>query len=100
MPRLGARPNNYVARIALVGCALLPAPIARGEDESLAQFKAQIEAEVNAIKQKYETKIEGLEKRVESLEGENAQLKGRKSAPATSTQSPEVSSLKQRVSKL
>src|SRR6476469_4039636 len=80
---------------------LLGAPIARADDESLSEFKAKIEAEVNAIKQKYETKIQGLESRVETLESENARLKNQKSAATTSTsQAPEVAALKQRVRKL
>ena len=74
--------------------------MARGDDESLSEFKAKIEAEVNAIKQKYETKIQGLENRVETLENENSRLKHQKSSAVTSAQSPEVAALKQRVTKL
>src|SRR3954468_13644391 len=86
--------------MALAVPCLLGIPMARGADESLDQFKAKIEAEVNGIKEKYESKIQGLENRVETLENENAQLKHQKSASAPSTQSPEVASLKRRVTKL
>ena len=85
---------------ALTAVSFLAAPVTRGADESINEFKARIEAEVNAIKQKYESKIEGLENRVSTLETENAQLKRQKSSSASTTQSPEVAALKQRVKKL
>src|ERR1700755_2261897 len=93
--------NRRVGWFALAVSFLLSVPIARGE-ESFSEFKAKIEAEVNAIKQKYETKIQGLENRVETLENENARLKNQKSSSSTTTsnQSPEVAALKQRVRKL
>src|SRR3954470_5963019 len=86
--------------MALAVPCLLGTPMARGADESLDEFKAKIEAEVNGIKEKYESKIQGLENRVETLENENAQLKHQKSASAPGTQSPEVASLKRRVNNL
>ena len=49
-----------VRSFALALLMLPGAPIARADDESLSEFKAKIEAEVNAIKQKYETKIQVL----------------------------------------
>ncbi|MFL6589553.1 MAG: carbohydrate porin [Chthoniobacterales bacterium] len=92
--------HRCMAWLTLATGLLSGAPIVRGADESLDQFKAKIEAEVNAIKEKYETKIQGLENRVETLESENAQLKHQKSASAPSPQSPEVAALKRRVNKL
>ncbi|HZE12985.1 MAG TPA: carbohydrate porin [Chthoniobacterales bacterium] len=91
---------NYICWFALPALSLLGAPMARGDDESLSEFKAKIEAEVNAIKQNYETKIQGLENRVETLESENAQLKQHKSSTTSNNQAPEVAALKQRVIKL
>src|SRR5438270_4299368 len=97
MSRTTPRLHRYSGWFALALPCLLGTPIARGADENLDQFKAKIEAEVNSIKEKYESKIQGLENRVETLESENAQLKNQKSASA---HSPEVASLKQRVARL
>ena len=94
------RLNRCACWLVLTCLSLLSAPIGHGAEESLADFKARIEGEVNAIKQKYETKIQGLENRVETLENENAHLKEQKSSSTASTQSPEVASLKRRVTKL
>src|SRR5436190_23372572 len=89
--------NRYIRWFALAFPLFLGAPTARGADESLNEFKNRIEAEVNAIKQKYETKIQGLENRVETLESENARLKNHKSSSSStaSNQSPEVAALRQ-----
>src|SRR4051794_2610951 len=86
--------------LALAAAPFGAAPLAFGAEESLADFKARIEAEVNGIKEKYQTKIDGLERRVDTLESENARLKRPKSSASASAQSPEVASLKQRVTKL
>ena len=100
MSRTTPRLHRYSGWFALALPCLLGTPIARGADENLDQFKAKIEAEVNSIKEKYESKIQGLENRVETLESENAQLKNQKSASARNPHSPEVASLKQRVARL
>src|SRR3954468_10998241 len=95
--------HRCMAWLTLATGLLSGAPIVRGADESLSEFKAKIEAEVNAIKENYESKIQGLENRVETLESENARLKNKKTTSSSSTasnQSPEVAALKQRVSKL
>src|ERR1044072_6369664 len=91
---------HCIGWFSLAAFSLLGAPVARGAEESLSEFKAKIEAEVNAIKERYETKIQGLESRVGTLESENARLRRQKSPSPASTQSPEVASLKQRISKL
>lgn len=96
---MASRLNRGAVWFALACLLFLSAPIARAE-ESFEEFKARIEGEVKAIKQKYETKIQGLETRVETLESENANLKRQKSASAPSNQSPDVAALKQRVAKL
>src|SRR5690242_7636451 len=70
-------------------------------EEVKAQLKAQIDAEVGALKKQYDGKIRALEKRVNTLETENAQLKGEKTARAKDTPPAEnVSALQQRVKKL
>ncbi len=100
MRGLRARGGYCLACFSLAGLTLFVPSPAHGEDDSLSQFKAQIQAEVNALKQNYENKIENLEKRVETLEGENAQLKRSKSSGTPRAGSPEVAALKQRVQKL
>src|SRR5688500_11993405 len=65
-----------------------------------AELKAQVEREVGAIKEQYEKRIEGLEERIDTLETDNARLKQQKTAAVPSARSPEVDSLKKRVTKL
>ena len=45
--------------------------------------KAQVDAEVNAVKANYEKRIEGMEKRIETLEADNARLKQAKKASSS-----------------
>ena len=64
-------------------------PLARAADDAQieqlkAQLKAQIDSEVGAIKKDYEERIKALEQRVETVEAENAQLRGQQ-AQATTT---------------
>src|ERR1044071_8883849 len=94
------RPVPSITRVFLAALLFALARVASGAEESLDEFKARIESEVNSIKQKYEKKIEGLESRVETLESENAHLKRQKSTSTSTTQSPEVAALRQRVTKL
>jgi maltoporin len=102
MRRTTSRFDHWTGWTAMVAVSFLGTPNARGADESFSDFKAKIEAEVNSIKQKYETKIQGLENRVETLENENARLKQQKTSSSSTAgnQAPEVAALKQRVSKL
>lgn len=73
--------------------------MARGEDENLAALKAQIDAEVSAMKQKYEGEIHNLEKRIETLEQDNAQLKHQKTAAARAAPAPGIAADGQTVAK-
>jgi maltoporin len=55
---------------------------------------------MNAMKEKYEKRIEDLEKRIDTLETDNSRLKHAKNAAAPAATSSEVASLKKRVSEL
>jgi len=68
-------------------------------DEELEKFKAQVEAQMNAIKAQYEKQIQSLEKRIQSLESDNTRLKG--VATSTNATSPtEIERMKQRITEL
>ncbi len=69
-----SRIRLFLAASAFSGFILIPAHGAT--DEELAQLKAQIEAEVGAIKKDYESRIKGLEQRIDTLEADNAKLRG------------------------
>ena len=84
---------------------MLAPPAARGTDADLekikAELKAQVEAEVGAMKAKYEDRIEGLEKRIDTLEADNARLKHETvTAAAPHKESSEVAALRKRVANL
>src|SRR6185503_20218707 len=68
-------------------------------DADLEKFKAQIEAQMNAMKAQYEKQIQGLEKRIQSLEGDNQRLKRTVQVPGAAN-SNEVATLKQRLEEL
>lgn len=73
---------------------------ARGAtDEQLEQFKAQINAEIGAMKKDYESRIKTLEDRVNTVEAENAQLKNQ-GATTPKPASEEIAALKQRIAEL
>jgi len=92
-----SRIRLYLAVSALTGLILFPA---RGAtDEQLEQLKAQINAEIGAIKKDYEGRIEKLEKRINTLEEDNAELRGVAQAPAKPV-SEDVATLKQRIAEL
>jgi len=75
--------------LLVTAIAALAAPLAHGADAELEALKAQFQAQ-----------LDRLEKRVNTLETENAQLK-RQTTVATGTKaSPEIASLKQRVAEL
>ena len=88
----------------IVILALIRLPSARGADDDLEQFKAQMKAEVERMKANYEQRIDGLEKRINTLEAEKARSKQQKTAtsfaPEPESRSPEVTQLKKRVAKL
>ena len=67
-----------------IGFAFLATTLTRAADQRLeqikAELKAQVDADVNAIKAKYEERIEGLEKRINTLEADNSRLKKQKCA--------------------
>ena len=81
----------------LTGFILPPAQGAT--DEQLEQFKAQINAEIGAVKKDYEGRIKALEERINTLEADNTQLRGQ----AAATPKPageDVAALKQRIAEL
>ena len=63
-----------------------------------AELKAQLNSEVEAIKAQYESRINGLERRIDTLEDDNARLKREKGVAPS--RSPDVASLNQRVTRL
>ncbi len=70
---------------------------AQAADAELEELKA----ELNALKSNYESRIEKLEKRINTLESDNSRLKKQASAtPSTSLPSPEIASLKKRLTDL
>lgn len=77
----------------------LSIPTIHAADPELDKLKAEIAAQLEAIRAGYETRIEGLEKRIGSLEADNARL--RQQAVAEPAQdSPEIISLEERITDL
>src|SRR5262245_26140463 len=76
----------------IVACILVSLTKADGAesdfDQLKAQLQAQIDAEVKAVKAQCEDRIEGLEKRINALESDNARLKSE--AKATSPKSTRI----------
>jgi len=88
--------------LAIVGLTLFGKAgwAADGDLEKLkAELQQQIDAKTNALKATYESRIEELEKRVQTLENDNARLKKAASAPAKSSSS-EMASVEKRLSDL
>jgi maltoporin len=106
------RPTPVLAA-ACIFSGLFPAPITAATDQQVeelkAQVKAQIDAEVGALKKDYEGRIKTLEERINALEADNAKLKGRSQtqahvqaapeSPAPSTDQ-EIAALKERIAEL
>jgi maltoporin len=79
-----------IPALVVAAAAVLAAPGAWGADADLEALKAQFQAQ-----------FDRLEKRVNTLEAENAQLKREaKTATVAKTTTPEIASLKQRVTEL
>lgn len=96
-----ARPTSLLmALVAIPG--LTNAVAAEADLERLkAELRAEFKAETNAIKSAYESKIERLEVRISSLEGDNKRLRG--DIPASGAPSPsksEMVSVNKRLTKL
>lgn len=68
-------------------------------DKLKAELQAQIEAQTSAIKTAYEGRIEQLEKRIQTLEGDNKRLK-QSAGTATTPGSSEIASMKERITEL
>lgn len=68
-------------------------------DDELEKFKKQVQEQMDALKSQYEKRIESLEKRIQTLEGDNERLKRTAGAP-TAASSNEVATLKQRIEEL
>lgn len=82
---------------------ILPLKVAKGADADFeklkAELQAQIESQTNAIKESYESRIEQLEKRILTLESDNARLKSASTAPAGPA-TAELASMKERITEL
>ena len=70
-----------------------------------AQIKAEVESEVGAVKEEYEGRIKALEQRVQTVEAENARLRGQQqpqgtTTPAPATKDEEIAALKERIAEL
>ena len=92
-----SRIRLFLAVGALIGFILIPAEGAT--DEQLEQLKAQINAEIGAIKKDYEGRIKTLEQRVNTVEAENAQLKQQRAAKGPPA-GEDIAALKQRIAEL
>ncbi|HWB04669.1 MAG TPA: carbohydrate porin [Verrucomicrobiales bacterium] len=96
-----ARPSSLLMALAAMPC-LTNAFAADAELEKLrAELRAEFKAETSALKAAYEKKIDRLEGRIATLEGDNSRLRG--SAPATGTAAPtktEIASMNKRITKL
>jgi maltoporin len=109
--------HNRVSTLVVV-CAFaqfIPALAHAATDEQLeqikAQLKAQIDAEVGALKTDYEGRIKTLEERINALEADNAKLRsGSQTArqaqaqpapnPPPATADQEIAALKERIAEL
>jgi uncharacterized protein YlxW (UPF0749 family) len=58
------------------------------------------DADLEALKAQFQAQFDRLEKRIDTLEAENAQLKREAKSSAAAKASPEIASLKQRVTEL
>ena len=81
LTRYIARRTTAMSRIRLLAAVwaltgfILALPAQGATDEQLEQLKAQINAEIGAIKKDYEGRIKTLEERINTLEADNAQLR-------------------------
>ena len=93
-----SRISLLVAAFAMVGVTNSGA--AEADLEKLkADLQAQIEAQTTALKAAYETRIQELEKRIQTLEQDNQRLKT--AVPPGATPTPtEIDSMKQRITHL
>ena len=91
-----------VAVWASAGLVLPGAGAATDEqmEQLKTQLKAEIESEVGAIKKDYEQRIKALEQRVETVEAENAQLRGQQAQASTKPAGDDIAALKQRIAEL
>ena len=93
--------------VTALTAAVLALPVTKAADPELDQLKAQIQAQIEAqiisMKERYETRIQKLEERINALEGDNARLKesaappASRPAPATSV---EIAAMKKRITEL
>ena len=83
------RSHLLVPAVSVGALAMAGLPTARGADADLEALKAQFQAQ-----------FKRLEKRIETLETENARLKRDAAAAPGAKVTPEIASLKQRVTEL
>ena len=94
------RVRTAILLAALAFCGLVQASGAEEDLEKLkAALKAEIEAQTKAIRESYETRIQQLEKRIQTLESDNERLKRGAPVSATPTDS-DINSMKQRITVL
>ncbi len=72
---------------------------ANANDDALDKLKEELKAQVDALKTQYEKRIEGLEKRIQTLEGDNERLKRAATTSAVPT-AAEITGMKQRLTEL
>lgn len=89
---------RFFLSVGVLTCFIL-LPAQGATDEQLEQFKAQISAEIGALKKNYEGRIKALEQRINTLEADNTQLRD---SAATTSKPPgeDIAALKQRIAEL
>jgi maltoporin len=84
--------------------AISTIPTARSADVDIEKLKAELEREiaarVEAVKSTYEARVRALEKRIDTLESDNARLKRTGETVKTEPASPAIASLNRRVTQL
>src|SRR5688572_13233581 len=85
-----------IATVAL----FLAANRVNGADSDLDQLKAELQKQIDAVKADYESRVQILEKRIGTLEADNARLK-KQGAPAVTTGTTrEIATLNRRITEL
>jgi maltoporin len=86
--------------IGIAVCVVGVPYLAAAQSPEMDAFRKQIEGELATMKANYESHIQQLESRIGTLEADNARLQRQAKAAPTASVSPEIASLKQRVTEL